>query len=116
MGIKQKILSIIIYLFLGIFSELYAQNGHIYGKIIDRNTGECLSQVSVSLILESSTEGQMTTKEDGTYIFDITRTGNYQLNFKRTEYDDFSYTSFPVHTGDSIRKDAPCKNRHDLSA
>jgi hypothetical protein len=106
MNIKQKILSIIICLLFG-FSELYGQIGCIYGKILDYNTGECLNNVSVSLIFGGNTAGQFTTKEDGTYTFPISQAGNYQLNFQKAEYDDFSYASFPIHAGDSIRKDVP---------
>jgi hypothetical protein len=89
------------------YSELYGQNGCIYGKVVDNNTGECLSNVSVSLVNDGNTMGQSTTKVDGTYTFDITQTSTYQLFFKRVEYDDFSYASFPVCLGESIRKDAP---------
>jgi hypothetical protein len=108
MNIKQKTLSIIIGLFLSSFSILYAQSGRIYGKIVDANTGECLSNVTVSLILEgSSTESQSITKEDGAYTFDITPKGNYQLKCKKPDYDNFSYASFYVRAGESLRKDVP---------
>lgn len=89
------------------YSELYGQNGCIYGKVVDNNTGECLSNVSVSLVLGGNTEGQSTTKADGTYTFDITHAGTYQLLFKKAEYDDFSYASFSIRLGESIRKDVP---------
>jgi len=105
MNLIQKTLSVVICVCLFGFSELYAQNGRIYGKIVDINTGECLNNVSVSLIFGGNTAGQFTTKEDGTYTFPITQAGDYQLNFKRAEYDNFSYASFSVRAGDSIRKD-----------
>lgn len=106
MNVKQKILFIIC-IFLFCFSISYAQNGCIFGKIVDSNTGEFLSNVSVSLILGGNTVGQLTTKEDGLYTFDITQSGNYQLTFKKTEYDKFSYSSFYVSSNESIRKDVP---------
>ena len=107
MSIRQKILLIITCLFLLVHYELYAQNGRVFGKVVDNNTGECLSNVSISLIFGNSTAGQFTTTVDGTYTFDITQAGNYQLKFIRAEYDDFSYTSFQVRIGESIRKDVP---------
>lgn len=103
----QKILPTVLCLFFFGFSVLYAQNGRIYGKVIDNNTGEFLDRVSVSLLLEGSIVSQIITSTNGIFSFDITQTGNYQLICKRTEYDDFSYASFHVRTEDSIRKDVP---------
>lgn len=102
MKIFLKILSIYILLSS---TELYGQNGSVFGKVVDNSTGECLSNVSVSLMQGSNTIGQHTTTKDGTYTFDITQSGNYQLNFQRVEYDVFSYSTFYVHAGEFMRKD-----------
>jgi len=106
MNIGQKILLITIGLFLGAFLELHAQSAQIYGKVLDSNTGERLNNVTVSLILGNNTVSQTRTEEDGTYTFTVTQAGNYQLNFQRAEYDDFSYTSVRVRAGESMRRDA----------
>ncbi|MDR1458985.1 MAG: carboxypeptidase-like regulatory domain-containing protein [Bacteroidales bacterium] len=105
MNIKQKIV-LIIGLFLSVLSELHAENGHIYGKVVDGNTGERLNNVTVFLS-KGSTTSRFTIEENGEYIFENITPDIYILSFKRIEYDDFSYTSFQVNAGDSIRKDVP---------
>lgn len=92
-------------LLLGYF-EADGQTGWIYGKVVDGSTGECLNRVKVSLMQNEGTIEQFTTQEDGRYWFDIAEEGEYQLMFKRVEYDSSFYAVFPVRFGDSIRKDA----------
>ncbi len=107
MNVFLKIFSLC--LLLPGYSEVYGQCGWVYGKVVDSNTGERLSRVVVSLIQGAGAIEHFTTQDDGNYWFKIAQEGEYQLVFKKTEYDDFSYAAFPLRSGDSIRKDAPLR-------
>lgn len=104
MNVFFKILSLC--LLLSGYSEVYGQCGWVYGKVVDSNTGECLPRVVVSLIQGEGAIEHFTIQDDGYYWFKIAQEGEYQLVFKKTEYDDFSYAAFPIRLGDSLRKDA----------
>lgn len=93
-------------LFLSGYSEVKGQCGWIYGKVVDVNTGECLNNVKVSLILGGNIIDNFTTLNHGRYWLPIPQEGEYRLAFNKAEYDEFSYAAFPVRSGDSIRKDA----------
>ena len=88
--------------------ELFGQNSVIYGKVIDSNTGERLSEVSLTLKNGDNImiESKMIKGEN--YSFVVQKTGSYKLEVGKNEYDTV-FEDITVLFEDSLRRDVVLK-------
>ncbi|GHT32983.1 hypothetical protein FACS189434_06050 [Bacteroidia bacterium] len=99
----KKYLTILIAIFLSLFPHLSAQNGVIYGKIVDSATGERISNAQISVLYNGEAVGQPVIN-NGQYSFNANKAGNYSIKVVKAEYNTFS-GSVIASLGDSMRRD-----------
>ncbi|MBR6441055.1 MAG: TonB-dependent receptor [Bacteroidales bacterium] len=90
-------------LFLGLSTALNAQNGHVGGRVTDRETGEPMPFVNVALMRPADTVFMRgaTTDFDGRFSIDDADTGRYLLQASFVGYHSYIVpieATFPIDT------------------
>ena len=91
---KLNLILFLALLFFG-YSEIYAQKVKVFGKIVDKESGEDLIGAYIVLKIGEEQKGGTSTDIDGTYSLEIDP-GQYDITVSYVSYNDLDTISYSV--------------------
>jgi uncharacterized membrane protein len=109
---KLNLILFLALLFFG-YSEIYAQKVKVFGKIVDKESGEDLIGAYIVLKIGEEQKGGTSTDIDGTYSLEIDP-GQYDITVSYVSYNDLKIKDVIIKEGENYPLDVALSSSTEI--
>ena len=109
---KLNLILFLALLFFG-YSEIYAQKVKVFGKIVDKESGEDLIGAYIILKIGEEQKGGTSTDIDGTYSLEIDP-GQYDITVSYVSYNDLKIKDVIIKEGENYPLDVALSSSTEI--